>query len=69
MADINIAIEKDNTDFVAYITRGEIYMDMGKYDEAIPDFDQALAINGSSKSALDHRAECLKKLEENLAFL
>jgi len=49
IADITRSIELATREYeyIGYLSRGEVYMRMGKYDDAIRDFDAAIAIEGN----------------------
>ena len=64
MDDINTAIKRDGTDFVLYITRGEIYMAMKQYYKALNDFTKAIALNRECKVSYFNRTKCYRKLAE-----
>ena len=62
--DINNAIKLDSTDYVYYVTRGEIYLAKNNPELAIIDFSHALSIDDGIKEAYENRAICNRKLAE-----
>lgn len=56
LADFSTIIDKQKDDPDGYVTRGNYYLDLRQYDEAIADFDRASAIDPSNEWAIGNRA-------------
>jgi tetratricopeptide (TPR) repeat protein len=56
------AAEKIAVDPIAYIKKGESFANVGRYEDAISCFDEALKHDGSSETALLKKGEVLHKL-------
>ena len=63
LADVNHSIDLGGG-YVSFITKGEIYIAMGKYSDAIELFTQALSYNEKGKESFEYRAKCYRKLAE-----
>ena len=63
LKDANKSIELGG-EFISFVTRGEIFMAMNNYIDAINDFTQALSYNPNSIETLEYRAKCYRKLAE-----
>ncbi|SEV81714.1 TPR repeat-containing protein [Prevotella sp. khp7] len=63
LKDANKSIELGG-EFYSYVTRGEIFMAMNNYIDAINDFTQAISYNPNSIETLEYRAKCYRKLAE-----
>lgn len=55
--DLNAILAKEKNLVVAYIVRGDIYLEMGKYDEAIESFSQAWSRQNMNLDAIHGRAK------------
>ena len=60
----NQSILLDDSEYVHFLTRGEIYMAMLKYNEAVIDFNNAINLNDKYKESYEKRAKCYRKLAE-----
>ena len=63
LADVNHSIDLGGG-YVSFITKGEIYIAMEKYSDAIELFTQALSYNEKGKESFEYRAKCYRKLAE-----
>ena len=63
LADVNHSIDLGGG-YVSFITKGEIYIAMEKYSDAIELFTQALSYNEKCKESFEYRAKCYRKLAE-----
>ncbi|MBL4855415.1 MAG: tetratricopeptide repeat protein [Idiomarina sp.] len=45
MKNYNLAIEKNKDDPFFYFNRGNVYLNLGKYEEAHRDYDEAIALS------------------------
>ncbi len=63
LADVNHSIDLGNG-YVSFITKGEIYIAMEKYSDAIDLFTQALSCNEKGKEPFELRAKCYRQLAE-----
>lgn len=61
----NICIESNPMQVNMYNNRGIIYKNLGKYDEALKDFDYAINIDNNYKQAYYNRANLLLQLGYN----
>ena len=63
LADVNHSIDLGGG-YVSFITKGEIYIAMEKYSDAIELFTQALSYNEKGKESFEYRAKCYRRLAE-----
>ena len=63
LADVNHSIDLGGG-YVSFITKGEIYIAMEKYSDAIELFTQALLYNEKGKESFEYRAKCYRRLAE-----
>ena len=63
LADVNHSIDLGGG-YVSFITKGEIYIAMEKYSDAIELFTQALSYNEKGIESFEYRAKCYRKLAE-----
>ena len=42
---VSLLIDSSETNLLAYVHRGQLYLNMGRYDEAMADFEQAISLN------------------------
>lgn len=63
LKDANKSIELGG-EYFSYVTRGEIFMAMNNYIDAINDFTQAISYDPNSIETLEYRAKCYRKLAE-----
>lgn len=57
LKDLNEILAKEKNLLVAYIVRGDIYLEMGKYDDAIVNFSQAWSRQNMNLDAIHGRAK------------
>jgi tetratricopeptide (TPR) repeat protein len=63
LADVNHSIDLGGG-YVSFITKGEIYIAMEKYSDAIDLLTQALSYNAKGKDSFELRAKCFRQLAE-----
>jgi len=63
LADVNHSIDLGGG-YVSFITKGEIYIAMEKYSDAIDLLTQALSYNTKGKDSFELRAKCYRQLAE-----
>ena len=63
LADVNHSIDLGGG-YVSFITKGEIYIAMEKYSDAIDLLTQALSYNAKGKDLFELRAKCYRQLAE-----
>lgn len=63
LADVHHSIDLGGG-YVSFITKGEIYIAMEKYSDAIDIFTQALSYNEKGKESFELRAKCYRMLAE-----
>ena len=63
LADVNHSIDLGGG-YVSFITKGEIYIAMEKYSDAIDLLTQALSYNAKGKDSFELRAKCYRQLAE-----
>ena len=64
LEDINRALSLDDKEYthIYHITKGEIYMAMKKYPDAIKEFTLTLSLKDDVKDAYKYRGECYREL-------
>ena len=60
--NINVDILRDPNNYANYAKRGEIYSDMGRYQEAIADYTRAIKLAPNYYGLYHRRAEVYEKL-------
>ena len=62
LEDINRALSLDDKECIYHITKGEIYMAIKEFLDAINEFTLALSLKDNVKEAYKYRGECYREL-------